>query len=625
MAAQVRFLGTDIPYPYLVHRHVTANNVALPRTDQPRIVPRGVRVPVHEPLYPREDWRRVDHVPGNRDGALYPPSPRQYDNLDPLVPGRRKHSYEGLSPYDAADEGLDPDRRGRRLSRDPSPYDAVDEELGFGRRGRQPLRDPPQHDADMKSGWRLRRPDSSPPSYTAANDQFAFDGGRNNHARKGKSGNDRLPFHSRDTGFGNLDKASFRDTSLGPRDSHSRRESHTSRDQDLNPMHGFRHRVQQGRDSQPNEHNGYSEIALMTHLCGGPSFFKDFPDQEPEENFHGVHARPLLRPNCIRHRSDFGLQSAHEDEITGSLWPPTAEEIKHRKHLVQMHGGFDTEDRQKAQVQEQYTHKDFEIENSGRGRRGRSAQMPQVTGPNPAASLFGSEFHHGRQAIRFRPRGPGYPQIARPNANTKASPIGHQQHNALSPAQITRLTPPDLHANTFHSSISLSPATLPYQNPEPLPQQEPSPLNPKSTVIACYAQQLPPHDSATTPQLPSPAPPNPANDPAIPAAPSTGPPSSPTEVLPRTQQYPPHTPPIPLEPNNNPVARDSDVPQESPAVTAQTARAEERVDWGSDSSDNGCDTPDEGSESEGSFVGSDEDEDGEGGGVIVETLVGIEL
>ena len=196
--------------------------------------------------------------------ALPPPLENLCDDLYLLERRRRGRLYDSPPPYDAAGEEPVFGQRGRRPNRDPPRYDTLDaglefvwpkcsyshhglpsydvadEELGFDRRGRRPIRD-----ASLDR---------------AVDDTFIFDHERHDlHGHS--SGNDWLPYQSRDMDLGDFDRRSSRNMNLGLGNFFPRCGLHGSRDTGADHLSRLGPRARRGMEARPNEYQHSFDIA----------------------------------------------------------------------------------------------------------------------------------------------------------------------------------------------------------------------------------------------------------------------------------------------------------------------------------------------------------------------------
>lgn len=455
MAGQPRYTAMDVPY--LLELDTTANDTVRVCMPQRRPAREHDRYEDDEEMTPPhygqsrrgKNLRHVGRGLASQDRDIYPSLEQQYNDLGPAEHGRRGRRYPSPPPYDAADEELEFDRRGRRRNRGPTSYDEAD-------------------------------------------DGFIFDDELHGDFSRHRLRSDRLPFPARDMGMGHFDQCSYLDTNLNPRSLHAPRGLRGSRDMDVDYLSGLRPQVRRGMeprlnnyDSFPDNYDDYFDMGrrldrrdlgragrYRTEYC----FQDDFDDDHLQDSIY--EARHRLR-NRLRgyHPSDLSIQSVfddYRDEFTGEIRAPTAAEIIHRAFLIEMHHEFDAGDRERERQEAE----DFEVHDIGRDLPDRRGRMPRVAGPRPADIWDGDvEFHRVRRGDPSQPHQAGNrqspPQDPRANDKVDRSRGRNQQappsYDSVTPAQVAARVQAELANDANHPAVA---AAVAYATAEEVPRDQ---------------------------------------------------------------------------------------------------------------------------------------------------------
>ena len=218
----------------------------------------------------------------------------------------------------------------------------------------------------------------------------------------------------------------------------------------------------------------------------------DFEDDDLDKSFREIP--PSCRPSRAGHRSDLDFRFVDddsEDEPGGELRTPTTTGRSHRLSPVQRRGGTDAEkieaddwerERQEAQVGKLYTEEDSDIDEVAKAHMSdRHGRMPRTARPRPAANISDDDLEEsprGRRGRPFRPRQARKRRVSRRNPRSKvkvdssASDADTQQeppsYDSMTPAQVTACVQAELTNDPYHTPVA--PAISNNTHPHPHPR-----------------------------------------------------------------------------------------------------------------------------------------------------------
>lgn len=623
-----------------------------------------------------EIHRRADLGIANRDRGFYPPSEPWYNDLDSLEPGRL-HPYLGRRLSDSTDDDMDLDRHGRRFSRGPTSYDvACDRSLfdnerhgdyrgyGFGN-SHLPFQARDMETRDFDEGvfraldpnirnlhsplgplgsqnmsldywidpgtghkWR-RDPalyhldgdsdddadDDSDDSLHLAPRRDSRDFGRVGVQAAGRFD---LDYHF-DDGFEDDDiEGNFRETRRPRHDGHRSDVDFRFVDDDIGDnvnrasrastaarsryrafpakRHGglfsygvdTENRKRERENSQAaarymEEDSDIEDIARglldrfgQTTRATRHRSTASLPDTDVEDSMRGRRGHPF-RPRCAGNRSELDYRFSvdeSDDKSSGDFRIPTAAERRRLLHLIQGHGAIDTEHRErewqrkKAQIEERFAKYFSGMQDISREPRDKRGQMPHTAGSRRTADLSDDDLDEsprGRRGRSFRDRQgrnrQTSPQSARASVKDSSSARrtdtkqAPPSYESVTPAQVTARAQAKQSGERHPTSVASALSKNAYSQPHPT-----APVVAERTLEGATKDMPPGQQQAQT-----------------------------------------------------------DVSQAKNGEIAHDGAGEESDNDSSDSSDSGCDTPDEDSET--SCAGDENVEEG----AVLQSLIHITL